>query len=73
MIKHLNTLFLNYVNKETLANLTMEVKETLATGFGLPHPKTFTAADVWNIQRRRKNIVQRRLFFKCESEAAKTG
>lgn len=56
-----NTLFLHF-SKEVMANLTMEVKETLATGFGLPQQKTFTAADLWNIQRQTKARVQRKYW-----------
>ncbi len=62
MKKHSTTLFLHF-SKEVLANLTKDVKETLASGFNLPQQKTFTAADLWNIQRRGKNMVQRRFIF----------
>lgn len=62
MKKHSNTLFLQF-SREVLTNLTMEVKETLVPGFDLPQQKTFTAADLWSIQRRGKNMVQRRFIF----------
>lgn len=48
------------LSKETTQQLTTIVKETLA--FELVGKKTFTAADLWNIQRRRKTVLQRRHF-----------
>ena len=40
--------------------LTSIVNETLA--FTTPEKKAFTAADLWNIQRQKRSIVQRRHF-----------
>jgi len=40
--------------------LTSVVKETLA--FGINQEKHFTAADLWNIQRRKRSVVSRRHF-----------
>lgn len=48
------------IAKSTLAGLTNEVKETLAEGFSQQPKKVFTAADLWNIQRQRKSMLQRR-------------
>lgn len=48
------------LSKETTQQLTAIVKETLA--FELVGKKTFTAVDLWNIQRRRKTVLQRRHF-----------
>ncbi|MEO5893263.1 MAG: hypothetical protein ABIQ31_23635 [Ferruginibacter sp.] len=62
MKKQPNTLF-NKFSRETLADLTKEVRETIAVGLSLSGKKTFTAADLWNIQRRRKSMVQRRFLF----------
>ncbi|MEP7110124.1 MAG: hypothetical protein ABI760_19165 [Ferruginibacter sp.] len=62
MKKQSNMLFVKF-GKDALANLTMEVKETLAAGFKLPGQKAFTAADLWNIQRQRRSMVQRRFLF----------
>lgn len=46
------------LSKESTNKLTTLVKETLA--YELADKKTFTAADLWNIQRRRKTVLQRR-------------
>ena len=49
----------NVVNK-----LTHVVKETLATDFQPTTAKiSLTAAQLWDIQRRRKSMVQRRFIF----------
>ena len=40
--------------------LTTIVNETLACGN--PETKSFTAADLWNIQRQKRSIIQRRHF-----------
>ncbi len=52
-----NTL-LNTLGKEETAKLTTVVDETLAYDMGQHKP--FTAAELWNIQRRRRSFVQRR-------------
>jgi len=62
MKKQSNILFTKF-SKETLSDLTKEIRETLATGFNRPQQKTFTVADLWNIQRQRKGMVQRRFLF----------
>jgi len=54
-----NNLFTAISNNET-KELTTVVKETLA--FGINHGKTFTAADLWNIQRQKRSILQRKRF-----------
>lgn len=48
------------LSKERTQQLTAIVKETLA--YELVGKKAFTAADLWNIQRRRKTVLQRRHF-----------
>jgi len=48
------------ISKEDLEKITKEVKETLA--FGYNHNRTFSSAELWNIQRRRKNILLRRHY-----------
>jgi hypothetical protein len=53
-----NNKLLNTLTKEETAKLTSLVDETLALGMGQHKP--FTAADLWNIQRRRRSFVQRR-------------
>ena len=59
MKKQSNTLF-TYLNIEQVENLTSIVKETLATNVSTKSNKTFSAADLWNIQRQKKGFVQRR-------------
>jgi hypothetical protein len=54
-----NNLF-TVISKTETAKLTTVVNETLA--FGLVKEKSFTAADLWNIQRQRKSILQRRHY-----------
>ena len=48
------------ISKEQTENLTTVVKETLA--LGISHVKTFSTADLWNIQRRSRTIMSRRSF-----------
>jgi hypothetical protein len=51
------------ISKEQVEKLTTEVKETLVTGFQHnQHKTTFSAADLWNIQRRSKAINHRTRF-----------
>jgi hypothetical protein len=59
MKKQSNTLFA-YLSNEQVNNLTSIVKETLAKGVSPIPGKTFSAADLWNIQRRKKSLMQRR-------------
>jgi hypothetical protein len=53
-----NIHLLNTLTKAETSKLTTIVSETLALGMH-PH-KAFTAAELWNIQRRRRSFVQRR-------------
>jgi hypothetical protein len=48
----------NALSKEETSALTNVADETFA--FSLHQHKPFTAADLWNIQRRRRSFVQRR-------------
>lgn len=50
------------LSKATVKNLTTEVKETLAFGFSISKTKTFSAAELWNIQRQRRSLGSRRGF-----------
>ena len=56
-----NNLFAQ-VSKETVKELTTEVKETLAFGYNNSSNKTFSAAELWNIQRQRRSLGSRRGF-----------
>ncbi|MCW3091929.1 MAG: hypothetical protein JWP81_2998 [Ferruginibacter sp.] len=62
MKKQSNILF-SRLSSGSLANLTAEVKESLASGMDLPRQKTFSVADLWNIQRRKKGIALRSFSF----------
>ena len=53
-----NNNLVSKLTKEETATLTTIVAETLALGMGQHKP--FTAAELWNIQRRRRSFVQRR-------------
>ncbi len=48
------------MSKEQTEKLTTIVKETLA--LGISHVKTFSTADLWNIQRRSRTMMSRRSF-----------
>jgi hypothetical protein len=58
-MKTQNNNLLSSLSKEETTNLTTIVNEILATGMGQHKP--FTAAELWNIQRRKRSFVQRRL------------
>ena len=45
------------------ATITTQTEETLSAGFNLPHQKLFTMVDMWNIQRQRRCMIQRRFSF----------
>ena len=48
------------ISKEQTANLTAVVNETLVVGF--IQAKIFSTADLWNIQRRSRTMLNRRSF-----------
>ena len=60
-MKQQSTALFTQLNKQEVENLTMVVKETLATGF-VGQTKTFSSVDLWNIQRQRKGFSGRRCF-----------
>ncbi len=63
MKKQSTTLFAR-LGENAVSNLTTIVKETLAVDFNMPAPKkVFSAADLWNIQRQKKALVQRRFIL----------
>ncbi|MFT3933519.1 MAG: hypothetical protein QM726_07895 [Chitinophagaceae bacterium] len=51
------------INQEQLISLTTTVNETLALDVHLPFHKKMIAADVWNIQRNKRNRAPRRFMF----------
>ena len=50
------------ISKATVKTLTTEVKETLDFGYANGQSKTFSAAELWNIQRQRRSLGSRRGF-----------
>ena len=50
------------ISKDQLKKLTSQVNETIAFDTALVTSKTFTAAQLWNIQRNKKAIAQRRYY-----------
>lgn len=61
MKKHSNTVF-SLLSLDEKITLTSSVEETLAEGFTPPRKKIFTEAELWNIQRRRRAMLQRRFL-----------
>lgn len=55
-----NNHLLKSISKEETKRLTAVVTETIA--FDVNLTKSFTAADLWNIQRSRRSSLQRRHF-----------
>ncbi len=53
---------LNRLSNKELENLTTEVKETVAVTVFSSNCRTFTAAELWNIQRIGRNRPQRRFL-----------
>lgn len=51
------------ISSEQLTSLKSVVNETIVTGLNQANNKTFTAADLWNIQRQGKSCMQRRHSF----------
>ena len=49
------------ISKEQTEKLTTVVNETIA--LGLSQVKTFSTADLWNIQRRGRTMMSRRNYF----------
>lgn len=53
----------NRLTNTEILNLTAEVKETIAVINSHKPAKTFCAADLWNIQRRKRSAMSRRYFL----------
>lgn len=56
-MKMQSQVFFNQISKATVSSLTNTTEETLAKDNG--QRRTFSAAELWNIQRRRRLIVIR--------------
>jgi hypothetical protein len=50
------------ISRNEIENLTVEVKETLAFEHRVVKTKSFTSADLWNIQRQSKTRSSRRFI-----------
>jgi hypothetical protein len=57
-----NNLFAS-ISNDQMNQLVKEVKETIATDANLENAKTFSAADLWKIQKNRRTRIQRRGIF----------
>ncbi len=57
-----NNLLENLTRTE-LKNLTTEVKETVFVNFKKERKKIFSAAQLWDIQRRKKNLNSQKFYF----------
>ncbi len=55
-MKKNSNLAINLLNQEELKQLTTVVKETIAK------PRVFSAAELWDIQRRSRTMVSRRSY-----------
>jgi len=59
MKKHSNNYFAK-ISQLQLNNLISILDETLGTDITSSKKRAFTTADLWNVQRNRKNFIQRR-------------
>ncbi len=54
---------LETLTEKEIKFLTTEVKETVCTNFIKERKRNFTAADLWDIQRRKRNFFSKKLAF----------
>ena len=54
--------FYTFIGKAQLSNYATDIKETVAMDFCNKTQKIFSAADMWNIERRRRTRTQRRFI-----------
>jgi hypothetical protein len=54
---------LETLTSNEIKSLAIQVKETVCKNFVTQRKRTFTAADLWNIQRRKRNLMTRKLSF----------
>ncbi len=59
-MKVINNIYYTSLNSEQLQNLTTLVPETIAIDVAGFNKKSFTSADLWNIQRAKKSVRNRR-------------
>lgn len=58
-----STNLLETLTKNEIKFLATQVKETVCNNFKVARKRTFTAADLWNIQRRKRDLVTRKFSF----------
>jgi hypothetical protein len=51
------------LTRNEIKNLTIEIRETVAPEFAKQRRRIFSPIDLWNIQRRKKNVTFRRNYF----------
>jgi len=61
-MKKLSTSLFSRISNTQLESLATEIRETLATEVYPSNCRTFTSAELWNIQRNGKNRPQRRFL-----------
>ena len=59
-MKVINNKYYTSLNSDQLQNLTSIVPETIAIGVAGFYKKSCTSTDLWNIQRAKKSVRQRR-------------
>lgn len=62
IMKRQSNLFFGQIDKEEILKLTNIVRETIAVPEKQIDEKIFSAADLWNIQRQKRNFSQRRFL-----------
>ncbi len=50
------------ISQQHLEEMTKEVEESLVSGYSDMNIKSFSAADLWNIQRRGKSAISKRNY-----------
>lgn len=58
-----NNSMLENLAKDELKNLALQVKETVAKEFLNEKKRIFSAAQFWDIQRRKRNLYSKRFAF----------
>lgn len=61
-MKNTTTGIFTELSNSQIENLTSIVKETIAFETGISAIKTFTSADLWNIQQKSRGRWQRKFF-----------
>ena len=55
--------FLSPLSIREFKNLTIQVKETLMMNCKKSNHKIFSSAELWNIQKQRKNLTTRKFYY----------